>query len=760
MAPESEHIPAITVAPYRGKPIIHIDGQPHPMPIYSPTAYHEKPFQIGLPAFFPHRMGAYFLGVPRLPHDLAQGWGDSPFWFEDRISAEPLPMRSPTLDEQVEFIRAGDPDAWFIVRNGPTAPTSWRRKHEDQLFVSEDGERRDICSLASDLYWQLCARATAAVVQYCESRSWANRILGYWYGLEGEGTHAPLFEHLLFDHSELMQARWREFLQRRYGTVEALRRAWDDPAVTFADAAVPRDRLRGPTPEVSAVLYWQSAGKNQPLRDYLELQAELFHAGVRQLFAANAAATDRKRLFLYDGFKQLMQGWSNFGFFSPAMHWPLTYPEIMAGSGSMGVADLFAAEAGFDGVITPHDYQVRGVGGICEPEGMSDSLTLRNKVFLTELDVRTYNDDREDGAYGTARTRAEFAAINWRNVATAITRGHNGYWMDLMCDWFSAPELHEEIEKTVAVFRESMEWERRDVPGIAMIIDDRAALETSGDARFPNEAIMWEQKFGISRCGVPYRIYLLEDLALASFPPHRVFYFPNLFRVTDERLALLRERVLRDGNVVLWGPGSGISDGSTIAPEHAARLTGFTFEMQPVNQSRRVHVHNFEHPVTQHLPADFIYGSPLAYGPVLYPTDGTFLGLAWGKQGKWRAGLAAKRHGRGARGDVQPGETLGAGDWTSVFTTAVPVPASLWRNLARLAGAHVWCESNDILLADASMVALHSIKPGPKRLRLPGTFHVRDLLVDPPGTRRWENTATIEFDLTAPATRAFALSTP
>jgi hypothetical protein len=410
----------------------------------------------------------------------------------------------------------------------------------------------------------------------------------------------------------------------------------------------------------------------------------------------------------------------------------------MAGSGSINVAELFTAP-GTDGVVTPIDYQVRGVGGITEPEGAADSVVLRGKYFMAELDLRTYNDDREGTAYGTARDAKEFATISWRSTATAITRGFNGYWMDIAGgNFFSNADIQATIGRSVSALKDSVEWEHDDVPGIAMVLDDAGALDTNGAGNYFNEAVMWEEKLGISRCGVPYRIYLWEDLALDQFPDHRIFYFPTLFRVTDERLALLREKVCRDGRVVLWGPGSGISDGETISPEHAGRLTGFTFEMLPINFPRRVHVQRFDHPITAGLPADCIYGSPLPYGPLLYPLDGTSLGLNWTKMGKNYSGLSVKA----------------MDGWTSVYTAAVPIPADLWRNLARAGGAHVYCESNDILLADSTVVALHSTQSGEKVIHLPGTCTVADVISNKVIA---EGVDEIRFTMDAPETRVFRL---
>jgi hypothetical protein len=52
----------------------------------------------------------------------------------------------------------------------------------------------------------------------------------------------------------------------------------------------------------------------------------------------------------------------------------------------------------------------------------------------------------------------------------------------------------------------------------------QAALETNGSGNVPAELVMAEWQGGLAHCGVPYRIYLFEDLELDNFPGHRLFY--------------------------------------------------------------------------------------------------------------------------------------------------------------------------------------------------------------------------------------------
>ncbi|MBM4011290.1 MAG: hypothetical protein FJ286_07900 [Planctomycetes bacterium] len=747
--------PDAEVRMHRGRPAIFIDGAPVALPGYSPGST-RRDYDTFMPLFYEKRMGMYLVWI--------DGWGTSVenrWWNGDTVSATPLSAPPPdafTLEQQVGRILAGDPRAYLVIRFYTRPPGDWARLHPDEFAVNEDGQPMPSTpSFASDLFWEQAAAFGAALVTYCEAQSWGHRVIGYNTHYLEEGSYMPIASGFLFDHGPRMTDRYRRFLREKYGTTENLRAAHHDPEVTLDTAAVPRDRLRGNAADVAGIHYWLPARENQPLRDYLELTRDLFHERFAGCGRAMEAASSRKVLILHDALKQVMQGWNNYGFFrydSEGVSWSPAYPEMLAGSGHMNVAELLDSAPGFSGILTPHDYQARGVGGVYEPEGAADSAVLRGKYFLAEMDTRSGPTD-----IAPARDPREWAAITWRNYATGWARGFDSYWMYgfFIADWFGAPAVQDTIRRQVEVIRQSIDWTHEPVPGIAMILDDTAVLETNGSGNYLNEAVMWEWKMGLARCGVPHSIHLLEDLAHERFPDHRVYYFPNLFRVDERRLGLLRRKVFRAGNVVVWGPGSGISDGVVIGTESAARLTGFSFEMIPANAQRRILISNFEHPVTRGLDESLVIGGPLAYGPVIMPTDGTELGLAWAKGGNHHRGLALKEFGRGAAGRPEGGPERGPGDYAAIFTTAVQLPADLWRSVARYAGAHVYTESNDVIMASRGLVALHSLKSGPKRITLPELRRVTDLVS---GAGFAATTAEITFDLDAPETRVFLLEEP
>ena len=57
--------------------------------------------------------------------------------------------------------------------------------------------------------------------------------------------------------------------------------------------------------------------------------------------------------------------------------------------------------------------------------------------------------------------------------------------------------------------------------------------------------------------------------------------------------------------------------------------------------------------------------------------------------------------------------------WRSVYSPQPNVPADVLRKLAREAGAHIYCEAEEPLYANDRLIALHTIKGGPRTIMLP-----------------------------------------
>jgi len=662
------------------------------------------------------------------------------------------------IEDQARAVLEKKPDAVFMVRWASEVPLGWAGKHPDELQTGEKGRRRE-SSYASRLAAEGRAEMARRIVRFVESRPWGSRVIGYMAFGQDEGTTNLAIQDSLFDLSPAMQREFRRFLSETYGTDEALREAWGDNSVRIATARVPTESEWNRARE-SGWLHWPDPSLTGRYRDYfLAVRRMLFFQRRTELRAIREAAS-RPVLTATDALKQPMLGWLIEDAFEAKAR-GMEYRNILLASGSIGVGPLLDAPE-LDALITPADYTARSVGFGWESEGIADSLRLRGKMILIEDDARSWATD-ERGTQGAWRSVAECRAGLLRNLAVAASRGHLPYWMNVGQGYFDDPEVLRIVKEQIPLRKLLLTrpWEETE-HAIAMIIDDESPLDEDFTSGFQNLAVLRQRNDHLALTGLPYRVYLFSDLERHDFPLYRMFLFPNLFRLTEERLALIKRRLMRDGRMLVFGPGTGVSDGKRLGPEKAAELMGFPLELVAKAAARRVLAYGGTHPALSGVRGPFVYGDSHAYGPILQPPEfpRKFGAVELGRASVWwhcnRPGLVLKDHGRGASGPF-PGSERGEGDCAVVFSMAVPLPACLLRSLALHAGCVPWSDEGDVVAANANMIAVHSARPGKRLLRLPRRVRITDALT---GGVLNECCDSFEIELCSPDTRVFLMDDP
>ncbi|MCL1856565.1 MAG: hypothetical protein FWF84_02845 [Kiritimatiellaeota bacterium] len=703
-------------------------------------------------------------------------WGTTPFWTDDDVFPEDpaaVPGKSwqRTVD-QINFLMELVPDARFWLRYNCSPPKRWVEKFPDELLLNSAGKRYAEPSLASDRYDRQVGRFVEHLVGYCERQPWADRVVGYLVYPLGEGTTQLTVEGYLFDRSPAMTRGFRAWLSGRYGSDEALAAAWSRPGVTLATAEVPEDgefkrrgRELGATLDVFATrpeefrarhrLHWPDPAEVTAERDYCLYMRELTKRNFATLSSAVKRAAPTKLTGL-DAFKQAMLGWPL------VARWTGDYQNhegsMHAVSGAFDMAELLD-DPNLDVVCTPHDYLHRGMGFPYDGEGIGDAVVLRRKMMLMEEDQRTYCRPEANDRWNMLRQGPEVPAGLWRNFGTSVTRGWNTYPMDVNGpSFFMGDDVQEVLRQRCAVAAKAATWAHEEVPSAVLVIDDTSVLEEDFTFQYQHLAVIQQRLYGLARCGVPYRQYLFDDLAHENFfQGHKLFLFPNLFKLTPERVAFLREKVLCNGNVAVFGPATGITDGTLLRADLASELLGIPLELVRKESPRWVTIDRFDHPLTASLPRRIDYGDSLVYGPLLRPkaTDEAVRlgGIQW-PTAEDGPGLLVREFGRGASGNGKPG-TRGAGDCAVVFTAAVPLPPELLRSLAAYSGTHVYSDSDDdVVFANANSFGVHAVRPGTRTYRLPAPARVWDLIGD---TLVSERTDTLTLTIDPPQTFFFQL---
>jgi hypothetical protein len=761
-----------SVRRHAGKPAFLCDGQLVTLPSYCACAPGwGQPWIDAHKRFVAHGRKVFWL----MPTGGYNGeWGTSPFWTgPGQINDPPVAMPDDYrgLEWQARTILDMCPDARFFVRMMDMPPESWGKANPDDMLQNHLGQLYPIPSYASDRYVTEAAAFFRALAGWCERQVWAERMIGYVVYPLGEGATPLACEGFLFDQSPVMRRAFRAFLQVEYGSDRALRAAWCDDAVTIDTAAVPRDpdfRQRGDKP----VLFWPEAAQVQRERDYFACQRPLFRRYYEAAIGAFKTAAPN-RLVGFDAFKGNMLGWMCHPIFTGGK-WKEHYGDSILATGTAGMSELLDLP-GLDLVATPHDYRCRWAGFGFDPEGIGDSVQLHGKMMMVEEDQRSYANN-ERGLFGSIEPGEEEAVL-YRNLAACLSKGQNTYPMDVCVGYFEDERIQAVFEKRLALKERFLHVARADVPSVTMLVDDRSGLYTDFSAEYNDLAVIRQRIWGLNHCGVPTRTFLWDDLERADFPAcHRLFILPNCYLADERNLRLLRDKLFRNGNVIVFGPGSGITDGARVGPETAAAMLGMDMELYAYEYPRFVTIDNWAHPLTDGFAACDCFGDTHRYGPVLLPSDRTApectggvkprraqagddrpftrLGTIAIDNGKRRPGLVVKEFGRGAAGNGAPGPR-GAGDYAVVFTAAVPLPAKLLRNLARFSGTHVYDDQDDVVCADSATVAVHAVRPGRRVLRLPRVCRVTDLVS---GRAMARPTDRIGFTAHGPVTRWFALT--
>lgn len=681
-----------------------------------------------------------------------------------RFEGEPLSHDRDKIlqpDRQIEIILGLDPDARFIIRYRDLITKEWAEENLGHMQTTskkgadyrtgyvlmpcyEEPVYSFQVSLASAKGLEEQCSRSEKVLMYCESRPWANRVIGYLYLPNGEGTNLLNIAGEFFDCCDEMQAAFSNWVRRNYKDEETLRKAWGDNNITFESVRVPSDDEW--KNERQKVFHWVEGTELRRMRDYLLLQRELFiHWYKTAIRRSKAVLMNRPVIFGVDMVKQTLLGWQhNLSFYG---HGPGSeYPNIIAATGTIDVGEIMD-EPGLDTLITPGDYTARTVGYCWESEGSADSMRIRGKTIYVENDSRTFNPGQEDNTLGTFKTPEELKAGLLRNAAWSLSRGQMDYWAIAGGKYFHNREVQEKgirVVKTLsdrAPYTPYSETEH----AIAMIIDDTSPLYENGTSGYQNLAVIWQRVIGLAHCGIPYRVYLFSDLVKDNMPDYRCYIFPNLFKMDEERMQILQNKIFRDGRMAIFGPSTGITDGEKLSAEWASRVLGVQMKLIRREAPRRVIV-NSSHPITKNLPSSLIYGDSQLYGPILLPENGSVEKAGGVVLGESTVYWCANNPGLFVK-DFD-------GKYKVAWSVAIPLPANLLRELARYGGCNVWCEEDDVVLACGNIASLHSSKSGEKKLKLPSTSDIWDIMT---GEKVGNSTKEITINITAPETRIFYL---
>ena len=495
--------------------------------------------------------GLYRLSIPRVAMMPPEGVDEDAYYA----------MVGRQLDQVVGQAARYFPNAYFLLALDTRRGADYSFRHPDDAMTLSDG-RRAFHSFASRRWIDACRRGVTRIVTHLRNSDYAGHVAGivmasgaggetmYWNSrVNAPGT--PREQVAAGDFSAAAVTRLRERLRLRYGgDVEALRRAWRRPDITFDDAMPDIAELRR-----ADLGNFRDPAKGRMAMDFWESHSDAVADGLIAIAEAAKEAC---------GGEWLVGVW---GFYSLA-NYPTqsgNNPAALHHLGGSSLARVLASPA-IDYVAAIQHYIGVRAGTPVVTAVPAASFKKHGKVFVEEFDVRTFFVDSAFFNHMTC-SQHETDQILKRNFATAFARGDHCWFVGFTrfltggrreAAWYSDERLIDDLNRFSRICA-AAGWTNPSASEVALFVNNRDVVTMDlmeSAATFVNaqyNTVFRELK----QMGVPFDAYMLEDFSAETLAPYRVAVFLHAFYLSAARRADIRAALEAWGKTALflYAPG-------------------------------------------------------------------------------------------------------------------------------------------------------------------------------------------------------------
>ena len=643
------------------------------------------------------------------------------------------------FDDQINGILSSSPDVNMIVNLGMFAPLWWLEENPGQAVVLSDieGNKEEYAgvSFGSKLWREKSCELIYEIIDHMKEQPYYSRVAGFriMAGRTAEMMTFGVSESQIPDYSDAALECFKDYLKEKYGTVEALRKAWSDPDLTFETVEFPAFA------ELAAKNDWGTLldpATQQNVIDFRLLIDEMTADSLLAWSAAVKDASDGKLVVgAYYGYAWADSSWSSIGTNHTAMQ------------------KIWESDT-LDFLSSPLGYNERILGESPYQQGMGDVALEYGKLYITEQDNRTVLTGQFAGTawatsgepVGTTYTMQDTLLTEKRDFAFNLLNGYGQWFLDMFGGWYADDQFYNFTNDINAESHFANYLERNLANDIAIIVPEDSSAYYRANSL--NSVVIAQymyryQRKQLGKIGTGYDVYSMGALADGAVPAHKINVFFSPYMLTAEQREAIDTYCKNDGqiNVFLYMAGIGNEDGYDLA--NMSDLTGFTFGRNDVSSSGQVEIINDNTALTEGLLGE-TFGAMVStanyYEQEIYvvpDADTEVLGVL---RDSGNCGFAMK--------DM--------GDWTSIYTAAPNLTTALYRNLLEMANAHVYSyNEEDVVFANNAYVALHSAVGGEKTIHLPANYAVYDVFEEKYVSL---NTNTITYDHAENDTHLFRLT--
>jgi len=317
--------------------------------------------------------------------------------------------------------------------------------------------------------------------------------------------------------------------------------------------------------------------------------------------------------------------------------------------------DAVYASPDIDFIISPASYQDRDMGGSCALMLPADSLKLRGKGFIYEIDHRTHTANFNplaalglkamDWMGGWLDEKSSIAGLR-REYAFAQINGLSFWWFDMWNHWYDTEAMMSALSGMQKIFSRQQELgEAKSATQIAVIVDAESCLYLNEHHDSIND-VLYTLRLELGRIGTSHSVFSFADIEKIDFSQFKLVLLPNLFLGGQDRIEKMKKAFMKDGKTILWLHQAGVIADGKYDESNIELLTGVPF--------------------------------------------------AKGKTG-----------------------SKDFGSWKSVLHSDLKPSIEFLRAVAKSAGVHLYGEGGEPVYANSRLLAAHTAKGGLRKFRLP-----------------------------------------
>ena len=609
-----------------------------------------------------------------------------------------------SMAAQIDAALEADPKTGVLLRLHVNPPYWWIRDNPDECVKFRDrepidnGEQQRIidhdmdyhlrASVASEKWREEAGEKLKIFCENIWNTPLGEAVLGIQvaYGLFGEWSNfGP-------DRSKPMIKRYRRYLKEKYQTDENLQKAWGNPNVTLENAHY--------APEV------EQHGDDGVFRDPVKSR-EIIDSQMCLSMVIPEAIIHFCEIAKKSWGRPVLVGAFN-GYYIAVSN------QNRPISGQMMPSMLYERRDCVNFLCGPMPYlQNRMPEGTPMQRAPLESHRLRDMLWLTEMDVYPAgtadfiggDPDRIDESIGQLR----------RNVLLSLLKGHGMWYYDHRIVPTDVINAKYEWQKRIYVpigaknpylsnkFIKKGWWERKEFLSEIGKLQKLAEKYTLGEYRPGSDVLVvynsyvhfhmsrvvdaeYEVQEAVARCGVAYDCIYLTELDVCDIDRYKAVIFANAYHLTSSQRELIKEKC--KGKQIVWLYGAGFSDDSTLGEDNIKDIT--SIDVCRTEKTYSSYSNISEDKVD--FPPQYIDFNPMfavcdkEAEPLAYYT-GTQMVAAARKGDNWYFGVP-------------------------LFDKENAL------KIMKTAGAHIYCDSQDPVIAGNGLVAINTYEGGKREINL------------------------------------------